>query len=72
MIQDMLHGHETSCKPCADATFMKLDAVIDMAERLIPLSEEADQVALVLYLLDRHQGAPSLRKTPLAKNEIFT
>ena len=28
---------------------MQLDAVIDMAERLIPLSEEADQVALALY-----------------------
>ena len=27
MIQDMSHAHETSCKPCADATFMKLDAV---------------------------------------------
>ena len=49
MIQDMLHAHETSCKPCADATFMKLDAVIDMAERLIPLSEEADQVSTALY-----------------------
>ena len=49
MIQDMLHAHETSCKPCADATFMKLDAVIDMAERLVPLPEEADQVALALY-----------------------
>ena len=49
MIQDMLRTHETSCKPCADATFMKLDAVIDMAERLIPLSEEADQVSTALY-----------------------
>ena len=45
----MLHAHETSCKTCADATFMKLDAVIDMAERLIPLSEEADQVSTALY-----------------------
>ena len=28
---------------------MKLDAILDLAERLIPLSEEADQVALALY-----------------------
>ena len=28
---------------------MKLDAVLDMAERIIPLSEEADQVAAALY-----------------------
>ena len=28
---------------------MRLDAIIDMAERLIPLSEDADHVATALY-----------------------
>ena len=28
---------------------MRLDAIIDMAERLLPLSEDADQVATALY-----------------------
>ena len=49
MVEDMQAKHETSCKPCSEATFMRLDAIIDMAERLIPLSEDADQVATALY-----------------------
>ena len=48
-IEDMQAAHEKSCKPCSEATFLKLDAIIDLAERLIPLSEEADQVATALY-----------------------
>ena len=49
MVEDMQAAHEQSCKPYSEATFMKLDAIIDLAERLIPLSEDADQVAAALY-----------------------
>ena len=49
MIEDMQAAHEKSCKPCSEATFMKMDAIIDMVERLIPLPEDADQVATALY-----------------------
>ena len=49
MVEDMHAAHEKSCRPCSEAMFMKFDAVLDLAERLIPLSEEANQVALALY-----------------------
>ena len=34
MIEDMQAAHKKSCRPCSEATFMKLDAVLNMAEHL--------------------------------------
>ena len=66
MIEEMQAAHEKSCRPCSEATFMKLDAVLDLAERLIPLSEEADQVALALYRSRLDQIANEVISSPAA------